>query len=120
MSDTTRRPTYDERVLPTASDLLDPTSAYAQNKNPNTAHTLSSVTNDYYAQLPMCLTSTKPETQSNLHTLIHHLVNALNSSDEYIRTLINHLPITWQATNLKGTPLTKTMLQRSSWGELRE
>jgi len=114
MSDTTRGSTPHERVPPTASNLLDPTSAYAQNKSPNTAHTLANVTNYYYTKLPMSLTSTQPETQSNPQTLFNHSVDALNSSDEYVRTLINHIPTTWQATNLKGTPLTKTMLQRSS------
>jgi len=67
----------------------------------------------------MFLTSTQSENQSNPQTLLNYLVNALNSSDEYIRTLINHLPTTWQATNLKCTPLTKTMLRLISWGKLR-
>ena len=104
MSDTTRQPTPDERVPPTASELLDSTSAYAHLKKSNTAHTLANVTKDYDAQLPMGLTSTQPETQPSPQTFFNQLMNALSSTDEYIRTLINHLPNTWQATNLKGTP----------------
>ena len=68
----------------------------------------------------MPLTPTHPETQPNPQTLFKQLANALNSTDDNIRTLINHLPSTWQATNHKGIPLNKTMLQRSSCGELRE
>jgi hypothetical protein len=120
MSDTTRGSTPHERVPPTASNLLDPTSAYAQNKSPNTAQTLANVTTNIDAPLTTRLTSTLPETQPNPQTLFIQLVNALNLSDENICILINHLPSTWQATNYKGTPLNKTMLQRSSWASLEK
>ena len=119
MSDTTRRHAPDERVPPTTSDLLVSTATYAQNKNSNTAQTLAHVTKEYDAHLPTYPTSTQPKTQPDPQTLLNQLANALDSSDESIRTLINHLPSTWQATNPKGATLTKTMLQRSSWGELR-
>ncbi len=114
MSDTTRHLTPDERVPPTVSDLLDSIYAYAQNNNSYTAHILANVTKDYDAQLPMGLTSTQPETQPNPQTLSNQLVNALNSSDDYIRTLINHLPQHVASHEPQRHPSTKRMLQRSS------
>ncbi len=111
MNDTTRQPTHDERVPPNASDLLESNPAYTQNETSNLTH-LANVATETHA--PMLLTPTHPETQPNPKTLLNQLVNALNSTDDNIRTLINHLPSTWQATNHKGTPLNKTMLQRSS------
>ena len=99
MSDTTKQPIPDERVPPDASDLLESTPAYAQNETSNLAHNLANVTTKIYVPLTPCLTSTHPETQLNPQTLYNQLVNALNSSDDNIRTLINHLPSAWQATN---------------------
>jgi hypothetical protein len=120
MSDTTRQPTPDERVSPNPSDLLESTPIYAQTETSNLAHNLENVTKKMYAPLTPCLPSTHPETQPNPQTLLNQLVNALNSPDENIRTPINILLSTWQATNHKGTPLNKATLRRSSWGDLRE
>ena len=119
MSDTTRQHTPDERVHPNTSNLLESTPVYAQNDTSNRAHKIANVTTNIEAP-STSPTSTQLETQPNPQTLLNQVLNALNSSDESIHNLINHLPSTWRATNHKGTPLNKTMLQRSSWGELRE
>ncbi len=101
------------------SELMESIPISALNENPN-IYTLANLTKDLNSQLYTCHTSTQPETQPNPQTLLTQLVNTLDSSDENIRTLINDLPNTWQATNHKGTLLNKTILKRSAWGELRE
>ena len=105
MSDTTRQPTPDERVPPNANNLIETTTAYAQNETSNSAPTLATITTNIAPST--CPTSTQPETQLNPQIIFNQLVNALNTSNDNIRTLINHLPSAWQATNHKGTPSTK-------------
>ena len=106
MSDTTRQHTPDERLPPNTSNLLESTLVYAQNETSNLAHEIANITTNIEAP-STCPTSTQPETQPNPQTLLNQLLNALNSSDENIHNLINHLPSTWRATNHKGTPSTK-------------
>ena len=119
MSDKTRRHTPDERVSPIESNLLEPHPFCAQGQAPNLAHKLANVTT--YLETPLTNPPpTSPDNLPNPQTLLNQLLNALTSPDENLHTLIHQLPNTWQATNNKGTPLNKTMLQRCTWGELRE
>jgi len=119
MSDTTRRPTPDERVLVTIPEMLVENSSYAHNQNPNIAHSLAHVTPDCDTPQPMNPTATKPETHPDPQSYLNHLEQALDSTDESINSLISQLPNTCPAINPKGITLTKKLLKQSSWGMLR-
>ncbi len=114
MSDTTRRPTPDERVLDTIPDLLVVNSSYVHNLYPNIAHSLAHVTTYCDTPQPMNPTPIKPGTHLDPQSYPNQLVQTLDSTDESNISLINQLPNTWQATYPKGIALTKNLLKQSS------
>ena len=119
MSDTTRRLTPDERVPDTIPDLLVENPSYVHNLYPNIAHSLAHVTTDCDTPQPINPTPTKPGTHLDPQSYLNQLVQALDSTDESIKSLINQRPNTWQAINPKVITLTKKLLKQSSWGTLR-
>jgi len=51
---------------------------------------------------------------------ITHLMDALNTHDQHIKTLIKSLPEDWAGYNDRGSLVTKRQLLQSAWGELKE
>jgi hypothetical protein len=119
MSDTTRRPTPDERVHDTIPELLVENSSSAPKQYPNISHSLAHVTTDCDTPKPINPTSTESGTHLDPQSYLNQLVQALDSTDESIKSLINQRPNTWQAINPKVITLTKKLLKQSSWGTLR-
>ena len=121
MSDTTRRAAPDERVPPALASLPHATTPVKSTivDSPHTSHETYNVTNNT-APLPIDHIGPPPTAQVSprSHTL-PDLVDALDTGDHLIVTMVAALHDIWSEVNNKGTTITKIKSEQLIWGHTR-